>query len=114
MHNHKPKAIAGIFIENSFYTCAVYAMALDMSVSQSQAGVLSKQLDGLSWFWAQRPLSAYPTPLPHHYNRFTALYSGTTQMSRCQQTTSSGLHGAREDNKRQTHQQSGWASLLPD
>ena len=40
--------------------------------------------------------------------------SGTTQVSRCQKKASSGLCGAREDNKRQTHRQSGWAPLHPD
>jgi len=37
------------------------------------------------------------TRLPHHHhNRFTALYSGTTWVSRCQKRTS-GLYGARQD-----------------
>jgi len=33
---------------------------------------------------------------PPHYNRFTALFSGTTRVSRCQKRTS-GLYGARGD-----------------
>ena len=32
----------------------------------------------------------------HRHNRFTALFSGTTRVSRCQKRTS-GLYGARED-----------------
>jgi len=32
----------------------------------------------------------------HRHNRFTARFSGTTQMSRCQKRTA-GLYGARED-----------------
>jgi len=37
----------------------------------------------------------YTTTTPHH-NRFTALFSATTQVSWCQKRTS-GLYGARED-----------------
>jgi len=33
---------------------------------------------------------------------FYGPFSGTTRVSRCQKRTYSGLHGAREDNKRQT------------
>jgi len=49
------------------------------------------------------------TPQP-----FYGPFSRTTQVSRCQKKASSGLYGAREDNKRQTHRQSGWAPLHPD
>jgi len=45
---------------------------------------------------------------------FYGPFSGITQVSQCQKKASSGLYGAREDNKRQTHQQSGWAPLHPD
>jgi len=41
-------------------------------------------------------------------------FSGTTRVSRCQKKASSGRYGARENNKRQTHQESGWAPLHPD
>jgi len=34
-------------------------------------------------------------------------FPGTTWVSRCQKKASSGLYGAREDNKGQTHRQSG-------
>jgi len=34
-------------------------------------------------------------------------FSGTTWVSQCQKKASSGLYGARKDNKRQTHRQSG-------
>jgi len=49
------------------------------------------------------------TPQP-----FYGPFSGTIQVSRCQKKASSGLYGAREDNKRQTHRQSGWVPLHPD
>jgi len=39
---------------------AVYPVNL-ISVCLSQAGVLSKHLNGLNWFLAQRPPSAYST-----------------------------------------------------
>jgi len=35
-------------------------------------------------------------------------------VSQCQEKASSGLYGAREDNNKQTHQQSRWAPLHPD
>ena len=38
------------------------------------------------------------TPRP-----FYGTYSETTRVSQCQKEVSSGLYGAREDNKRQTH-----------
>ena len=50
----------------------------------------------------------------HHHKRFTTLFSGTTWVSWCQKKDSSGHYGAREDNKRQTHRQSGWAPLHLD
>jgi len=49
------------------------------------------------------------TPQP-----FYGPFSGTTQVSRCQKKACSGLYGAREDNKWQTHRQSGLAPLHPD
>jgi len=49
----------------------------------------------------------------NHHNRFTALFSGTTRVSRCQKRTS-GLYGARGDQQRQTQWPSGWAPLHPD
>jgi len=49
-----------------------------------------------------------------HHNRFMALFSGITWVSQCQKKASSGLYGAREDNKKQTHRQSGLAPLHPD
>jgi len=45
---------------------------------------------------------------------FYSHFSGTTRVSQCQKKASSGLYSAREDNKRQTHWQSGWAPLHPD
>jgi len=42
-------------------------------------------------------------PSPPFYGPF----SGTTWVSQCQKIASSGLYGAREENKRQTNQQSG-------
>jgi len=50
-----------------------------------------------------------PPPQP-----FYGPFSGTTQVSQCQKKASSGLFGAREHNKRQTHRQSSWAPLHPD
>jgi len=50
-----------------------------------------------------------PPPQPFH-----GPVSGTTRVSRCHKKASSGLYGAREDNKRQTHRQSGWTPLHPD
>ena len=41
-------------------------------------------------------------------------FSRTIRLSWCQKKASSGLYGAREDNKRQAHQQSMWAPLHPD
>ena len=49
------------------------------------------------------------TPQP-----FYGPFSGTTQVSQWQKIASSGLYSAREDNKRQTHWQSGWAPFHPD
>jgi len=46
--------------------------------------------------------------------QFNGPFFGTTRVSRCQKNASSGLYGAREDNKRQTHQQSRWAPLHLD
>ena len=57
-------------------------------------------------------LTTYLIPTPPQ--PFYGPLSGTTRVSRCQKKASSGLHGAREDNKRQTHRQSGWAPLHPD
>jgi len=45
----------------------------------------------------------------------TALFAGTAWASQCQKEASSRLYDdAREDNKRQTQRQSGWAPLHPD
>ena len=44
---------------------------------------------------------------------FYGPFSGTTRVSRCQKRTS-GLYDAREDQQRQTHRPSGWASRHPD
>jgi len=43
------------------YASAVYAMAWCLSVSLSQASVLSKRLNESKWFFAKRLLSACPT-----------------------------------------------------
>jgi len=48
----------------------------------------------------------------HHHHRLSP-FPGTTRVSRCQKRPS-GLYGEREDEQRQTHQQSGWAPLHPD
>ena len=64
-------------------------------------------------FWAMpsvRTLLLPPPPPQPFYGPF----SGTTRVSQCQKKASSGFYGAREDNKRQTHWQSGWASLHLD
>jgi len=50
----------------------------------------------------------------HTLQSFYGTFSGTTRLSRCHKKASSGLHGAKEDNKRQTHRQSGWEPLHPD
>jgi len=54
-------------------------------------------------FWAMpsvRTLLLPPPPPQPFYGPF----SGTTRVSQCQKKASSGFYGAREDNKRQTHQ----------
>jgi len=45
---------------------------------------------------------------------FYSPFSRTIRVSRSQKKASSGIHRAREDNKRQTHRQSGWAPLHPE
>jgi len=52
-----------------------------------------------------------PPPLPQP---FYGPFSGTTQVSWCHKKASSGLYGVKEDNKRQTHRQSGCVLLHPD
>jgi len=47
-----------------------------------------------------------------HTQPFYGPFSGTARVNRCQKRTS-GLYGAREDSRRQTHRQSGWAPLHP-
>ena len=44
---------------------------------------------------------------------FYGTFFGTIRMSQCQKKTS-GLYGARQDNKKQTCRQSRWAPLHPD
>ena len=43
----------------------------------------------------------------HHITTILWHFSGTTRVSRCQKKVSSGLYGAREDNKTQTHNNLG-------
>jgi len=56
----------------------------------------------------RRIMWSMPPPEPYYGP------TGTTRVSRCQKKASSGLYGAGEDNKRQTHRQSGWTPLHPD
>jgi len=62
----------------------------------------------LSWhFFVFTTVNQYVTQL------FYRPFSQSTQVSQCQKRTS-GLHGAREDQQRQTHRPSGWGPLHPD
>jgi len=56
-------------------------------------------------------LYMYPPPLPQP---FYGPFSWTTRVSRCEKKAFSGLYGAWEDNKMQTHQQSAWVPLHVD
>ena len=53
------------------------------------------------------------TSLHHTPTPFYSPFSVTTRVSQCQKRTS-GLHGPREDQQRQTHWPSGWAPLHLD
>ena len=73
--------------------------------------------------WLSDAITEYPElHLLRHHNRFMALFPGSPGWAGArrnllldfQKKSSSGLHGAREDNKRQTHRQSGWVPLHPD
>jgi len=73
------------------------------------------------WYYCKSPFciddteflhAGCPTNLPYlcpshtHAQPFYGPFSVTTRVSWCQKKSSSGLHGAREDNMRQTHRQS--------
>ena len=73
------------------------------------------------WYYCKSPFciddteflhAGCPTNLPYlcpshtHAQPFYGPFSITTRVSWCQKKSSSGLHGAREDNMRQTHRQS--------
>jgi len=64
-----------------------------------------------TWIWSE---CTHQLRYHHPPQLFYGLFSGTTQVSRCQKKASSGLYGAREDNKMQTYQQYWWAPLHSD
>ena len=63
-------------------------------------------------FYTGQPVFA-GTPSHTHTQPFYGPFSATTRVSWCQKKCSSGLYGARGDN-RQTRRQSGWVPLHPD